>query len=324
MKLTCSLGALLASIVMSSPASAQGETYPTRPISIIVPSTPGSGMEIQARLVSEIFRERSGQSFVVEPKPGAIGVIGATAVFRAKPDGYTLLVTPNSPLVFNQLTHKTLTYEPEKFTPIALLSRQPLVMATRADFPAKSLKELIDYAKANPGKINYGSQGIGGGNHLSVLLLEKHTGTQMVHVPFNGAGPATQSLLRGDTDLFMAPLAEILPFYRDGKLKMLAVGTEKRSPDAPDVPTFRELGYPPEFILTVWYAIVGPPDMPEAISNMLNKTINEALQTPLVRDRIRLTGAEPGDLDRRALAAFFARERAVWEKVATENNIEKQ
>ena len=281
-------------------------------------------MEIQARLISEALRERGGQPFVIEPKPGAIGVIGATAVYRAKPDGYTLLATPNSPIVFNQLTHKSLGYIPEKFTPVALMSRQPLVMATRGNFPARTLQELIDYAKANPGKINYASQGIGGGNHLSVLLLEKHTGTRMVHVPFNGAGPATQSMLQGDTDIFMAPMAEILPFYRDGKLKMLAVGTEKRSPHAPDAPTFRELGYPPEFILTVWYALVGPPDMPASISKWLNTNINAALQTALVRDRVGLTGAEPGDLDEATLAAFFARERAVWEKVAADNNIEKQ
>ena len=303
---------------------AQSDVYPSRPVNVIVPSTPGSGMEIQARLIGEVLRERGGQPFVIEPRPGAIGVIGATAVFRAKPDGYTLLATPNSPIVFNQLTHKSLGYEPEKFTPVALMSRQPLVMATRGNFPANTLQELIDYAKANPGKINYGSQGIGGGNHLSVLLLEKHTGTHMVHVPFNGAGPATQAMLQGDTDLFMAPLAEILPFYSDGKLKILAVGTEQRSPYAPDVPTFRELGYPPEFILTVWYALVGPPDMPPSISKWLNVNINAALRNELVRDRIGLTGAEPGNLDEAALAAFFARVRAVWEKVATENNIQKQ
>ena len=316
--------ALATLCIASVAARAQTDSFPSKPISIIVPSTAGSGMEIQARLISEALRERGGQPFIIETKPGAIGVIGATAVFRAKPDGYTLLATPNSPLVFNPLTHKVLSYEPEKFTPIALMSRQPLVLATRGNFPADSLAGLIDYAKANPGKINYGSQGVGGGNHLSVLLLEKHTGTHMVHVPFNGAGPATQAMLRGDIDLFMSPLAEILPHYNDGKLKLLAVGTEHRSPHAPNVPTFRELGYPPEFILTVWYALVGPPDMPPAISSWLNANINAAMQTKLVSERIRLTGAEPGDLNQQDLATFFNRERAVWEKVATENKIEKQ
>ena len=321
---TVFLAMLAALSVAPARAVAQTDAYPSKPITIIVPSTAGSGMEIQARLISEALKPRGGQPFIIETKPGAIGVIGATAAYRARPDGYTLFATPNSPLVFNPLTHKSLSYEPEKFTPLALMSRQPLVMATRGDFPATSLKELIDIAKANPGKLNYASQGVGGGNHLSVLLLEKHTGTHMVHVPFNGAGPATQAMLRGDVDFFMAPMAEILPFYNDGKLKILAVGTEQRSPHAPDVPTFRELGYPAEFILTVWYALVGPPEMPAAISRWLNANINAALQTPFVRDRIRLTSAEPGDLDQPALAAFFARERAVWEKVATENHIEKQ
>jgi tripartite-type tricarboxylate transporter receptor subunit TctC len=204
------------------------------------------------------------------------------------------------------------------------MSRQPLVMATRGDFPADTLQGLIDHAKKNPGKLNYASQGVGGGNHLSVLLLEKYAGLRMVHVPFNGSGPAAQAMLQGDVDLFMAPMAEILPHYKAGKLKMLAMGTEQRSQHAPDVPTFRELGYPPEFILTVWFALVGPPDMPPAIVSWLNTNINAALRNPTVAERIRTMGAEPGDLDEKALANFLERERATWAKVAAENNIEKQ
>ena len=172
--------------------------------------------------------------------------------------------------------------------------------------------------------LNYGSQGVGGGNHLNTLLLEKFAGLQMVHVPFNGSGPAVQAMLQGDVDLFMAPMAEILPHYKAGKLKMLAMGTEQRNPHAPDVPTFRELGYPPEFILTVWFALVGPPDMPPAVVSWLNRNVNAALQDSTVAARIRATGAEPGAMDEKTLANFLDRERSVWAKVAAENGIQKQ
>ena len=305
------------------PGLAQG-AYPNRPISILTPTTAGSGMEVQLRLISEVVQRKSGQPFVVEPKPGAMGMVAATNVSRAKPDGYQLLISPNSPLVFNPLTHKTMGYDPVAFRSISMISSQPLVMGVRGDFPVNSMKEFIDYAKANPGKINYGSQGLGGGNHMAVLLLEKFTGTHMVHVPFNGAEPATQALLRGDVDLFMAPLANILPWYKEGKLKMFAVGSEARSPDAPDVPTFSELGYPEDFVLKVWYALVAPPGTPDAIVEWLNKTITEALKDPLIVSRFRAMGTDPMPTDPADADRFLARERALWERVAAENNIQKQ
>lgn len=311
--------ALLAAVV----ARAQ-EMFPNRPISIIIPSTPGSNMELQLRLISDVIQRKGGQPFIVDPKPGAMGVLAATTVARAKPDGYTLLISPNSPLVFNQLTHANLGYDPVALSPVAMVSRQPLVMAVRGDFPANSMKEFIDYAKAHPDKINYGSQGIGGGNHMAVLLLEQYSGTRMVHVPFNGAGPAAQALLKGEIDLFMAPLAEILPWYREGKLKMFAMGSEKRSADAPDVPTFRELGYPEDFVLTVWYAIVAPPGAPATITEALNRAINDAIKEPAVRERFHAAGAEPFEGNVAETSRFIARERATWERVAAENHIEKQ
>ncbi len=306
-----------------SPAPAQ-EAFPNRPIGIVIPSTPGSNMELQMRLISDVVQRKGGQPFVVDPKPGAMGVLGASTVFRARPDGYTLLISPNSPLVFNQLTHANLGYDPVAFAPVAMVSSQPLVMATRGDFPAASMKEFIDYARAHPDKINYGSQGIGGGNHMAVLLLEKQSGTHMVHVPFNGAEPATQALLKGEIDLFMAPLANILPWNREGKLKMFAIGSEKRSPDAPDVPTFRELGYPEDFVLTVWYAIVAPPGTPAPIVDWLNRAIVGAMREPAITERFRAMGTDPETRSPAETARFLARERDLWARVAAENHIEKQ
>ncbi len=300
------------------------EPFPNRPISVVIPSTPGSNMELQVRLIGDVIQRTSGQPLVADPRPGAMGALGATTVARAKPDGYTLLISPNSPLVFNQLTHTNLGYDPLAFTPVAMISSQPLVMGVRGDFPANSMKEFIDYAKTHPGKINYGSQGIGGGNHMAVLLLEKYTDTQMVHVPFNGAEPATQALLKGEVDLFMAPLANIMPWYKEGKLKMFAVGSEKRDPEAPDVPTFRELGYPEDFVLTVWYAMVAPPGTPAPVVDWLNKAINAAMRDPAVSERFRAMETTPADASPAATALFLARERATWERVASDNHIEKQ
>ncbi len=307
----------------SCPGLAQG-AYPNRPINILTPTTAGSGMEVQLRMISEVVQRKGGQPFVLEPKPGAMGMVAATNIARAKPDGYSLLISPNSPLVFNQLTHATLGYDPVAFKSITMISSQPLVMGVRGDFPVNSMKDFIDYAKANPGKINYGSQGLGGGNHMAVLLLEKFTGTHMVHVPFNGAEPATQALLRGDVDLFMAPLANILPWYKEGKLKMFAVGAEARSPDAPDVPTFRELGYPDDFVLKVWYALVAPPGTPDAIIEWLNKAITDALKDPMIASRFHAMGTDPMPSAPAEADRFLARERALWERVAAENNIQKQ
>jgi tripartite-type tricarboxylate transporter receptor subunit TctC len=318
--------ALLAAlgVAFGSCASLAQAGYPNRPINILTPTTAGSGMEVQLRLISDVIQRKSGHPFVIEPKPGAMGMLAATNIARAKPDGYSLLITPNSPLVFNQLTHKTMGYDPQAFRSVSMISSQPLVMGVRGDFPAKTMKEFIDYAKANPGKINYGSQGVGGGNHMAVLLLEKFTGTQMVHVPFNGAEPATQALLRGDIDLFMAPLANILPWYKEGKLKMFAVGSQARSPDAPDAPTFRELGYPEDFVLTVWYALVAPPGTPDPIIEWLNTSISEALREPMIASRFRAMGTDPWPSDPAETDRFLARERALWERVAAENNIQKQ
>ena len=322
---TVSFAALAAFAVFLAPRPGLAQSgLPERPINILIPSTAGSNMEVQLRLISDVLQRKGWQPFVIEPKPGAMGMVAAATVARSKPDGYTLLISPNSPLVFNQLTHKTLGYDPVAFKPITMISSQPLVMGVRGDFPANSMKEFIDYAKANPGKINYGSQGLGGGNHMAVLLLEKFTGTQMVHVPFNGAEPATQALLRGDVDLFMAPLANILPWYKEGKLKMFAVGSEARATDAPDVPTFRELGYPEDFVLKVWYALVAPPGTNHVTVGRLNGIVTSVLKDPAMSRRFHDMGTDAMPLGVEETELFLARERALWERVANENNIQKQ
>lgn len=304
--------------------SAQEGPYPNKPINIVIGSSPGSAVEFETRVISEAFVKRGWPAFQVDLRPGAMGGIGATSVYRAKPDGYTLLFSPASPMVFNPVTHKSVTYDPAKMSPVILIGEQPLVLVARGDFPGKSLEDLVAYAKANPGKTYYSSPGIGGGNHMSTLLLAKYTGMDVKHVPFQGAGPAVQALLRGEVDFAIISMSSLLTWYKDGKLKFFAIGSQKRSLDAPDVPTFRELGYPEEFVLTAWRVLVGPPDMPAAISNTLNRMINTIYEDPIVVDKFKKLGLEVGGGTPADVAAMLKREAATWERVARENNIEKE
>jgi len=276
------------------------------------------------RILAPKFRDILGQQVQIDLRPGANGAIGATHVMRAKPDGYTLFASPASPMVFNPLTNKNLGYDPKKFTPIIEIGAQPLVLAARGDFPGDSLADLISYAKARPGGTFYSSTGIGGGNHMSVLLLEKYSGTQLKHVPYEGAGPATQALLKGEVDFAILSIASLLTWYRDGKLKILAVGSPDRYPDAPDVPTFRELGYPEQFVLTAWRVLVGPPGMPQPLVRRLNETVNRAYEDPEIHQRFKALGLEPSGGSPERVAAMLQRESATWEQVARDNKIEPQ
>jgi hypothetical protein len=320
-----SRAALAASLLLqSAPLRAQEERFPTKPISVVIGSSSGSSMEFEMRILQPKFRDILGQTLQIDLRPGANGAIGATHVMRAKPDGYTLFTSPASPMVFNALTNKNLGYDPKKFTPIIEIGAQPLVLAARGDFPGSSLQDLITYAKARPGGTFYSSTGIGGGNHMSVLLLERYSGTQLRHVPYEGAGPATQALLKGEVDFAILSIASLLTWYRDGKLKILAVGSPERSPDAPDVPTFRELGYPEEFILTAWRVLVGPPNMPRSIVARLNEAVNKAYEDPEVRQKFKALGLDPTGGSPETVAAMLRREAATWEQVARDNKIEPQ
>ena len=319
-------GALSAALLLLArqPINAQEGRFPTHPISVVIGSSSGSSMEFEMRILAPKFQELLGQTLQIDLRPGANGAIGASHVMRAKPDGYTLFTSPASPMVFNPLTNKNLGYDPKKLTPIIEIGSQPLVLAVRGDFPGNSLQDLIDYAKARPGKTFYSSTGIGGGNHMSVLLLEKYSGTQLKHVPYEGAGPATQALLKGEVDFSILSIASLLTWYKDGKLKILAVGSPERSPDAPDVPTFRELGYPEEFILTAWRVLVGPPGMPQPIVNRINEAVNKAYEDPDVRQKFKALGLEPTGGSPEAVATMLRRESATWETVARDNKIEPQ
>jgi tripartite-type tricarboxylate transporter receptor subunit TctC len=310
-------------ILCSTSLNAQ-QDYPTRAVTIIVPFTAGGGLDTVARLVADGLRERLRQPFVVENRAGGAGTVGTAAVARAEPDGHTLLISPNTPIVFNPLTKKNLPYDPATLVPIVQLGSLPLVLAVRGDFPADSFQQLVAHARANPGKLNYASQGVGGGNHLSTLLLQKVTGTTMVHIPYAGEGPARQALMTGDVDLFMAPMAGMAPLYREGRIKILAVGSVARTPELPEVPTFRELGYPEDVVLTVWYGFFAPPQTPERIVDRLAETVGDIFRQPEIRARYRAMAVDPVGGSPAALKELVAQETRRWSAVVEAAQIPKE
>jgi tripartite-type tricarboxylate transporter receptor subunit TctC len=318
--------ALAAAVILCGSAShaQQSRDYPARTVTVVVPFAAGGGLDTVARLVADGLRDRLKQPFVVENRAGGAGSVGTAAVARAEPDGYTLLISPNTPIVFNPLTRKNLPYDPEALTPIIQLGSQPLVLAVRGNFPARSFKEFVDYAKAHPGTLNYASQGVGGGNHLSAVLLQKVTDTSMVHIPYSGEAPARQALAAGDVDFFMAPMAGMAPLHREGRVKILAVGSTQRVPELPDVPTFRELGYPQDVVLTVWYGFFAPPRTPDRVIDTLNAATNDVFGEPEVRARYRNLAIDPVGGSPAALKAFVGEEMRRWSAVVEAAQIPKE
>jgi len=234
--------AIATSVASWSGASVAQEPYPSRTVKIVIPSAPGSTTDTLARLVADQLSQKWGKATIVENIPGGVMNIGASAVARAAPDGYTLLVAPPSPLSFNHLLYRDPGYDPGKFVPITLLAKIPNVLVVRKELPASSLKELIDYAKANPGKLTYASQGVGSTAHLSAAQLEVRTGIQMVHVPYRGAQPALTDVVAGHVDMFFDTLATSVPLYRDNKVKPMGVAERPSSiSDAVESYTFHEI-----------------------------------------------------------------------------------
>jgi tripartite-type tricarboxylate transporter receptor subunit TctC len=315
--------ALAIAVALWSGASVAQELYPSRTVKIVIPSAPGSTTDTLARLVADQLSQRWSKATIVENIPGGAMNIGASAVARAAPDGYTLMVAPPSPLSFNHLLYRDPGYDPGKFVPITLLAKIPNVLVVRKDFPAASLKELIDYAKANPGKLSYASQGVGSTAHLSAAQLEARTGIQMVHVPYRGAQPALTDVVAGHVDMFFDTLATSVPLYRDNKVKLMGVADLQRARVIPEVPTFSEAGVP-GFKSITWFALVAPPATPVALTEKINGDVVELLKSKDVLDVLHKISLEPGATSPAQTTRFFAEEAALWSKVIKEAGIQPQ
>jgi tripartite-type tricarboxylate transporter receptor subunit TctC len=308
--------------LVAHPAAAQ-EPYPSRTVKIVVPAAPGSTTDTLARLIADQLAQKWGKPTIVENIPGGAMNIGATAVARAAPDGYTMMVAPPAPLSFSHLLYKDLGFEPAKFVPVTMLAKIPNVLVVRKELPAATLKELIDHAKANPGKLSYASQGVGSTAHLSAAQLEVLAGIKMVHVPYRGAQPALTDVVAGHVDMFFDTLATSVPLYRDGKVKLLGVADLQRAGAAPDVPTFSEAGVA-GFKSITWFGLVAPPATPAALAERINRDAVDILRRPEVVDTLRKLSLEAGATSPADTTRFFADEAALWSKVIKEAGITPQ
>jgi tripartite-type tricarboxylate transporter receptor subunit TctC len=315
--------AFTAGIVLgSAPGRTQSfdaSVFPSRTVKLVVPSAGGSTTDTLARIMADQLSRIWGKPVIVE-NIGSGMVLGAAQVFRTAPDGYTLMVSPPSPITFNNLLYRDLPYDPSRFVPVALLARVPNALVVRSDFPAGNVSELIAYAKANPGRLTYGSQGAGSTAHLSVSQLEVLGGIKMVHVPYRGAVPALNDVIAGHIDMFFDTVTTSVPMYRSGKVKILAVGSAERSPVAPEVPTLAESGLP-AFRSVTWFALVAPPATPTALADKVNHDIVDALRTPEVAERLARLTLEPMIGSPADATKFFAEETRLWGKVIAEAHI---
>src|ERR1700731_3590373 len=275
--LLAAAGALLA-----VPASAQTDTaaaYPNRSVRVIVTVPAGGGVDSVTRIFTDKLQRRLGQSFVVENQAGAGGNVGASSVYGAAPDGYTLMSSQPAPLTTNVALYKKLSFDPALLEPVVIMSRLPNVLLVRKDFPAKTAAEFIAYAKANPGKLNYASQGIGTTSHLTAELFMSLTGTKMVHVPYKGTAPALNDIMAGQVDFIFMELSSAVRLHQGGNDRILAVATDKRLDSLPDIPTMMEAGVP-NFVSDTWNALSAPPKTPAPIIGKLHQAVNAIVAAP--------------------------------------------
>jgi tripartite-type tricarboxylate transporter receptor subunit TctC len=302
---------VLAAFLTASPIAitdAAAELLSSRPISIVIPFTPGASSDTLQRLVARKVTENTGQTIVVESRPGGGGAVGASAVKVASPDGHTLFQANAGSHAANPALYGTLSYDPIKdFRPITLMWSFPQLLAVPLDSPAKSVSELVALAATKPGGLSFASQGTGAGGHLLGEMLKARTGANMVHVPYRGAGPAALDLAAGRVDFFFVAYSSVLPFLQAGKVRLLGVSSPKRLPVLPDIPTMREVGFA-GIELDAWFGLVAPAGTPDAVIGKLNAAFVQAVRDPGVVQQITDQGAEAVTNTPTEFAAFIASE----------------
>ena len=302
-----------AAVLPALPPTAGAQSYPSRPVRLIVGFAPGGGNDIVARLMGQWLSDRLGQQFVVENKPGAGTNIAAELVITAAPDGYTVLLAGVPNAVNATLYHKLSFNFIRDTTPIVGIASVPNVMLVNPAFPAKTLAEFIAYAKANPGKVNMASPGIGSGGHLSGELFKYLAGVDLTHVPFRGNGPALAALLGGQVDVLFPPIAASIKYIKAGKLRGLGVTSDKRADTLPDVPAIGEVV--PGYAMVAWYGFTGPKGTPAEVVDKINKEINAALADPKIRERIVALGGTIIGGSSAEFGKLIADETEKWAKV---------
>ncbi|WP_270937092.1 tripartite tricarboxylate transporter substrate binding protein [Falsiroseomonas oryzae] len=306
---------LAAATFVAAPAALRAQPrLPDGPVTIVVPYTPGTGPDILARLVAPVLQQRLGQPVVVDNRAGASGNIGSQLVARAAPDGRTLMMQVNT-FVMNPSLFRQMPYDAAgSFTPVAKLTVGDLVLAVNPDIPAETVRAFVDLARSRAGGLDYASPGNGTPQHLAMELFRLTAGVSMNHVPYRGSAPAVQDLIGRRVAAMVLPVHTALPLARDGRIRMLAVGSERRVPTAPEVPTMAEAGFP-EVQVDLWYALLGPAGLPEDLVVRLNAELNAWLAEPSTREQLLAQGMAPTPGTPAALAELIRRDLQRWADV---------
>lgn len=317
--------AAAAGLLLAGPVAAQQDAanFPSRSVRIVVTVPAGGGVDSVTRIFADKLQRHFGQAFVIENQGGAGGNVAASTVFAAAPDGYTLMSSQPAPLTTNAALYKKLNFDPAAFEPVVIMSRFPNVLLVRKDFPAKTAAEFIAYAKAHPGALNYGSQGVGTTSHLTTELFMSLTGTKMVHVPYKGTAPALNDLIAGHVDFIFMELSSAVRLHQSGNARILAVATDKRLAALPDIPTMIEAGVP-DFVSDTWNALSAPPKTPMAIVNKLNQAVNEIIEAPDTRKRFEELSLLPAGGSPADMAKFIKAETQRWTEVIHKAGIQPE
>jgi tripartite-type tricarboxylate transporter receptor subunit TctC len=311
------LGAAAAGVTATAALPALADTYPSKPIRLVVPFPPGGAVDLYARTVQSELQKRLGQAVVIDNRTGASGMIGADSVAKAPPDGYTLLVGNIAVFAMNSATFRKVPYDPVKdFTPILQTVMVPYVLVVSADLPARSVPELLALAKSRRGALAYGSSGSGSAQHMAAELFKSKTGAEMTHIPYKGVGAMVTDLIAGHVQVAFADQASMMPHVQAGKLRLLGVVSAKRAPDLPDVPTVAEALKLSDFVIAGWQGVAGPAGLPEPVVQRLNEAFNAAQSAPAVKDAfakagLHLVGGSPSALTRQ-----MQTELSRWTRIA--------
>ena len=305
---------LVASLCTAMPAAAQ--SYPTRPITMVVAYPPGGSTDTAARLLAERMSKSLGQSVVVENRPGAGGVIGASSVAKARADGYMLLFAASPELSIAGLTNSKLPYDANKdFAPISLVGQVPFILVANKSFAPNTAKELIEYARANPSQVNFSSFGNNTSNHLGGELFNAQAGVKMTHIPYRGSAPSLADLMGGQVQITFDTVTAVLPLIQGGKIKALGVATAERSSLVPDLPTISESGLP-GFTGGTWFGLLAPAGTPDAIVEKLSTTVNGILKSDDIKQQFATRGIQPSPSSPDELKSFLGKEIAKWTAAA--------
>ena len=322
-KIHCTHLLVVAVVLFAVTHLAGAQAYPSRPIRLVVPAAPGGGTDIVARVLADGLGQLLGQTVVVDNRAGAGTTLGADIVSKAAPDGYTLLITPNA-LAINVALYRKLPYNTLRdFAPISLVADQPNILVSHPSLAAKSFSEFVALARAQPGKLVYGSGGVGVGSHLAMELLLISQKLELVHVPYKGVGPAVTALLGNEVALLLSTFASALPHVKAGRMRALGVTSAQRAPALPDIPTIAESGVP-GYEYGTWYGLLAPTGTPRAIVDKLNRAAADVLAAPKTADRLVAQGLTPKPSTSAHFATYLKADTERWVKVVREAKIPQQ